>query len=89
MSKKDIRLTLDDSYDADRNGEPEADEILESTVGQLLDAEAGHEEDSLEIASPGSRTTLNGAGRRSKEKEIEALLERMVFSEKAFLEYPN
>lgn len=90
MKKKDIRLAADSSYDADWQDASGADELLEATVGRLLDSESGpEEEDSVDIGSPASRTALNGAGRRSKQDEIEALLERMVFSEKAFLEYPN
>jgi hypothetical protein len=90
VKKKDIRLGTDDTYDANWQDDSETDNLLESTVGQLLSSEAGHEEeDSFAIGSRASRNGLNGAGRRSKQEEIEALLERMVFSEKAFLEYPN
>lgn len=90
MKKKDIRLAADATYDDHWQDDSEADEILEAAVGQALDSEAGYsEEDDFEISSRASGARLNGAGRRSKQEEIEALLERMVFSEKAFLEYPN
>ena len=90
MKKKDIHLTVDDTHGADWQDGAELDERLETVVEQLLDSEADYgDEDSLHIGSPASRNGSNGASHKSKQEEIEALLERMVFSERAFLEYPN
>ncbi|MEX2302427.1 MAG: hypothetical protein WD733_15910 [Bryobacterales bacterium] len=89
MKKKAIRLTSEDTYDANWQDGIEEDERFEAAVGQLLDADAGYDEDDpLTTASPVSRNGSNGV-RKTKQEEIESLLERMVLSERAFLEYPN
>jgi hypothetical protein len=68
-----------------------AGDQLESVVSELLDAEIGSTD-----AAGGAAADLaarNGGsqvpGRTLREEEIEALLERMVFSEQAFLKYSH
>lgn len=88
MKKKAIRLTSEDTYDANwREGIVE-DERFEAAVGQLLDANAGYDEDDPLTTDLVSRNGSNGV-RKTKQEEIESLLERMVLSERAFLGYPN
>jgi hypothetical protein len=70
------------------------DERLESTVSQLLDSEPESDgEGTAEAASADLLAARNGgsqlAGRTLREEEIESLLERMVFSEQAFLKYSH
>jgi hypothetical protein len=89
MKKKAIRLASEDTYDANWQDGIEEDERFEAAVGQLLDSEGGYgEDDPLITNSPVSRNGSNGV-RKTKQEEIESLLERMVLSERAFLEYPN
>ena len=71
-----------------------ADERLESVVSELLDSEpALNGEAAAEAARADLLTARNGgsraAGRALREEEIESLLERMVFSEQAFLKYSH
>jgi hypothetical protein len=89
MKKKAIRLTSEDTYDANWRDEIVEDERFEAAVGQLLDADADYDEDDpLTTDTLVSRIGSNGI-RKTKQEEIESLLERMVLSERAFLEYPN
>jgi hypothetical protein len=76
-----------------RNGS-NADERLESAVDQLLGTETGSNHDGVtETARADLLAARNGGsqvpGRSLGADEIESLLERMVFSEQAFLKYSH
>ena len=90
---KNQRLTKGARSGSWRNGKI-ADEQLESMVSQLLDPEPGlGGESTADVARADLLAARNGgsnvAGRTLREEEIESLLERMVFSEQAFLKYSH
>jgi hypothetical protein len=71
-----------------------ADERLESMVSQLLDSEPEFDGEAIaDAACADLLAARNGgskaAGRTLREEEIESLLQRMVFSEQAFLKYSH
>lgn len=89
MNKKDIRL-MGDASERETKRCAEPDGRLEEALGQLLDSDDEWEsEDTMRVGPMGSVNYAKGESLKSKQDQIEALLERMVFSERAFLKYPN
>jgi hypothetical protein len=68
------------------------DDRLESMVNQLLDSEPEPDgEAAADAASTDLLAARNGGSKAASlgEEEIESLIERMIFSERAFLKYSH
>ena len=91
--KKRDRLTTTADGDTSWQDREFTDERLESMVNQLLDSEPELDSDATADAAAADLLDACGdaklPGSTLGEKEIESLLERMVFSERAFLKYSH
>jgi hypothetical protein len=93
VKKKRDRLTAAIDGDTSWQDRELTDDRLESMVNQLLDSAQDSESGDLDAAADDLLDARNdgsqAAAKTLGEKEIDSLLERMVFSEQAFLKYSH
>ncbi len=93
MKKKRERLAFTVDLKNSWQDREVPDDRLESMVNQLLDADPELDDDDAADDAADSPASYAGGsktgGSTPGEKEIESLLDRMVFSQSAFLKYPN